>query len=152
MKRDSRKHYSIPLISLVALILSACSTTNAPGESPKLDSIGQIVPVDSGGQYTDILPSELKAMMDTKEFFFINVHIPYEGELPETDAFIPFDEIVDNLDELPPGQDAKVMVYCRSGSMSTSAARELVKSGYTNVYNLDGGFRAWSQAGYEFIQ
>ncbi len=35
--------------------------------------------------------------------------------------------------------------------MSATAARALVQAGYNNVYNLDGGFRAWSAAGYDFI-
>jgi rhodanese-related sulfurtransferase len=35
--------------------------------------------------------------------------------------------------------------------MSTTAARELVALGYTNVYNLVGGFNAWAEAGLPLI-
>jgi rhodanese-related sulfurtransferase len=31
--------------------------------------------------------------------------------------------------------------------MSTIASKELVKLGYTNIWNLDGGMVAWEQAG-----
>ncbi len=31
--------------------------------------------------------------------------------------------------------------------MSAIAAQELVKAGYTNVWNLDGGMAAWEQQG-----
>jgi rhodanese-related sulfurtransferase len=31
--------------------------------------------------------------------------------------------------------------------MSTRAAQDLVRLGYTNVYNLVGGFNAWVEAG-----
>lgn len=31
--------------------------------------------------------------------------------------------------------------------MSEIAARELVKQGYTHIWNLDGGMVAWEQAG-----
>lgn len=140
------------LLMLTGIILAACgaptSETALPGE---IGEVGQIVPVEGDGEYTDIFPHELHAMLEQKDFFFVNVHIPYEGEIPDTDEFIPFDQIQTYLDEFPEQKDSKIVLYCRSGSMSTTAARELVKLGYTNVYNLDGGFRAWSGAGYEFI-
>jgi rhodanese-related sulfurtransferase len=80
----------------------------------------------------------------------VNTHVPYEGELPQTDLFIPFDEIADHRDELP-GKDEKIILYCRSGSMSTTAAETLVRLGYTNVYEVDGGMRSWDEAGYELL-
>jgi rhodanese-related sulfurtransferase len=137
----------------VTLALGACSA--APGTAPSTATdkgVGQVVPVEGGGQYTDILPQELKVMLESKDFFFVNVHVPYAGEIEKTDAFIPFDEIEARLSEFPQARDAKIVVYCQSGSMSVIAARALVKAGYTNIYNLAGGFRAWEAAGYTVLQ
>ena len=148
------KKTNLFLLSMIAVLgIAACSTaTSEAPAAPGASDVGQIVPVDGGGQYIDITPQELKTMLEEKDFFFVNVHIPYEGELPDTDAFIPFDEIEQNLSEYPQDKDAKIVLYCRSGSMSTTAAREMVNLGFNNIYNLDGGFRAWSDAGYEFVQ
>ena len=88
-------------------------------------------------------------MLETKDFFFTNVHVPYDGEIDDTDARIPFDEVQARVDEFPENTDAKTVVYCRSGSMSGVAAKKLVELGYTNVYNLDGGFQAWARDGFD---
>jgi rhodanese-related sulfurtransferase len=36
--------------------------------------------------------------------------------------------------------------------MSAIAARALVKHGYTDVWNLDGGMIAWERAGYPLLR
>lgn len=109
------------------------------------------MPVDGGGSYVDISADRLTAMLADKDFVLINVHVPYEGELAQTDAFIPFDRIADVTAALPADKTARIVLYCRSGSMSAIAARTLVGLGYTSVYNLDGGLNAWRGRGFEVL-
>ncbi len=110
------------------------------------------LPKNSDG-YIDITVSKLSEMMRNKNFMLINVHIPYEGELPQTDLFMPFNQITDarSLEKLPE-KDAPIVLYCRSGSMSTSAAKDLAELGYTNIMELDGGFNEWKASGYNFLR
>ena len=42
-------------------------------------------------------------------------------------------------------RDRKVLVMCRSGGRSMQVANFLAQSGYTQVYNLQGGITAWSR-------
>jgi rhodanese-related sulfurtransferase len=136
------------------LALAACGTQIAPAKpTSEVDLAQQIqqVPVEGGGSYTDVSAAGLAAMLQNKDFPLINVHIPYAGEIEGTDLFIPYNEIEGNLDRLPTDKDARLVVYCRSGSMSAIAARTLLGLGYTNVWNLDGGMIAWEQAGYALV-
>ena len=46
-----------------------------------------------------------------------------------------------------PDKAAEIILYCGGGFRSALAADNLVKMGYTNVWSMDGGWRAWNEAG-----
>ena len=46
-----------------------------------------------------------------------------------------------------PQRDAQMVLYCGGGFRSALAADALQKMGYTNVISLDGGWRAYQEAG-----
>jgi len=138
-----KRQFLLPLI-LVAALLSGCKSNTT--SQPTKPETGREIPV-SGGFYTDISADELNTWLMNKNFTFINVHIPFEGNIAKTDLSIPYDQISQTLDKLPPDKSAKIVLYCRSGRMSTIAAETLVGLGYTNVWNLAGGMQAWEKAG-----
>jgi len=104
-----------------------------------------------GGAYTNVTAPLLRQMLDQKDFFFINVHVPYEGEIARTDSFIPYDQVEKQIRQLPARKDAKILLYCQSGRMSDIAARTLVRLGYTNLWHLKGGMVEWRQQGYPVL-
>jgi rhodanese-related sulfurtransferase len=135
------------LLAGLALLLVACGAGSAaPGDA--VDTAGGYAKNADG--YADITAQQLADLLETKDVTLVNVHIPYEGEIPQTNLFIPFDEIADHLDQLP-DKEAPIVLYCRSGSMSTAAAQELASQGYTNVLEVDGGLNAWKAAGHELL-
>ena len=138
------KRIFIFTLILGSILLAACTSTSTP-ETPG-EVVGEKVSV-TGGEYTNVTVKELETMLEDKDFVFVNVHIPFAGNIPNTDLSIPFDTIDQNLDQLPADKDAKIVLYCRSGSMSSIATKTLVSLDYTNVWNLDGGFNDWKAAG-----
>lgn len=110
-----------------------------------------MMPKNADG-FVDINVAQLEKLLQNKNFTLVNVHTPYIGDIPQTDVSIPFNRIDKNLDKLPSDKDAPIILYCRSGSMSTAAAKTLVRLGYTNVFELDGGMNAWVAAGNRLVQ
>ena len=131
------------LLFAIVFALAAC-------QSKPIEVVGEKVNLD-GGTYNNINADELKTILNNKDFVFVNVHIPFEGNIADTDLSIPYDQITErtNLSQLPADQNARIVLYCRSGRMSAIAAEELVKLGYTDIWNLKGGMLDWERAGFE---
>lgn len=127
------------VIVMLGVLLAGCQSKSITGETVNM----------TGGSYQNVTPSDLNTMLKDKDFVFVNVHIPFAGTIAGTDLSIPYDEIEQNLAQLPADKNAKIVLYCRSGRMSQIAAEKLVSLGYTNIWNLQGGMVDWEQAGYE---
>jgi len=127
---------SMFFLGLLAFVISACGTEENPEKKKS---------------FVDITAQQLNKMLEEKDFTLINVHIPYGGEIPQTDLFIPYNEIEENADRLPQEKNAKIVIYCRSDRMSNIASETLVEMGYTNILNLKGGMKAWKAEGYTLI-
>ena len=63
------------------------------------------------------------------------VNVDWNGE----DFLAKVDAIFDASDPL--------YLYCRSGRRSAAASKALSKAGYKKVFNLTGGYNAWTEAG-----
>jgi rhodanese-related sulfurtransferase len=62
---------------------------------------------------------------------------------PSEYLHIPMGQIPERSGEMDPG--AQIVVMCRSGGRSMEVARYLLRSGFANVSNLQGGIVAWSR-------
>ena len=133
-KKLTKMAYGVGLMTLV-IVLAPWGNLTAAGWT-----------MDQKG-YENIYIDQFVKMMDQKDFILINVHVPYYGEIPQTDLLVPFDAIEQHVKDLPKDKDAKIVVYCMMGPMGDIAAEKLVNMGYTRVSNFQGGMEAWTQAG-----
>ena len=159
MHKIMNVRHLLPLfVVLLAALLTACvpvadtaADTNAGAESQgesTANALADLPKNDTG--YVDITVAQLAAVMPQKDFTLVNVHVPFAGDLPNTDLSIPFDDI-QQLESALPDKEAPIVLYCRSGNMSTQTAQWLVDLGYTNLYELDGGMNVWQSAGNKLL-
>jgi rhodanese-related sulfurtransferase len=52
-----------------------------------------------------------------------------------------------DIESKVPDKNTRLVLYCGGGFRSALAADNLLKMGYTDAISLDGGWKAWQQAG-----
>ena len=60
---------------------------------------------------------------------------------------IPLAQLNERLPELKQYKDSPVITQCRTGRRSAQALDVLKSAGFSKVYNMDGGIKAWDDAG-----
>ena len=96
-------------------------------------------------KYHGISPKEAKAIMDSGDpVTVLDVREPseYRSGHIQNAVLLPSGVVPVKAADVLPDKDAKILVYCLSGARSSTAARQLVKLGYTNVYDF-GGIVGW---------
>lgn len=133
-----KKILGLTLLGVSLFLLAACRAEEKVGIQADMNGI----------PYRVISAVELQTMLEGKDFVMVNVHTPWEGDIPQTDLRLPYDEISGRLDQLPLEKDAKIVVYCLTSGMAKKAVATLLSEGYANIWMLEGGTTAWQEAGY----
>jgi rhodanese-related sulfurtransferase len=68
------------------------------------------------------------------------------GRLPNA-VHIPLSQLESRGSELARNTARPIVAYCMNGNRSRMAAKALARLGFKDVYNLQGGYRAWKDAG-----
>jgi thioredoxin 1 len=83
----------------------------------------------------------------TENAILLDVRTPEEiagGKIANAQNIVWNDSFADKLSHL---EHKPIFVYCASGIRSAKAAAVLKENGYTDIYELDGGMKAWKAAG-----
>jgi rhodanese-related sulfurtransferase/rubrerythrin len=90
--------------------------------------------------------SEVKKMIDSHQagdYQILDVRQPKEyqaAHLPDA-IFIPLASLPDRVGEL--AKDKPTVAYCAVGGRSRAASQYLAGQGFSEVYNMTGGIKAW---------
>jgi rhodanese-related sulfurtransferase len=90
-----------------------------------------------------------QAISDNPDAFLLDVRTQSEWEQDghlEDATLIPHTELESRESELPDDKDSFILLYCRSGNRSQTAAQTLVDMGFTNLMELEVGITGWKNA------
>src|SRR5947199_2028777 len=93
---------------------------------------------------------EVRARLDRQDFVLLDVREKEAfdaGHLPGA-RHIPRGQLELRVDKELPDPTARILTYCQFGKISTLAAATLRAMGYTRAVALDGGIKAWREAGH----
>ena len=101
---------------------------------------------DSQNAYQQITADQAKDMMDSQsDYLILDVREADEyesGHIPGAVLFPVGSIDRESTEQLIPDKDTLLLVYCRSGNRSKTAALALAELGYTQVYEF-GGINDW---------
>lgn len=121
----------VAVIAVIAGLLLISSTTNTePGV------IQKIAPAEYQQQFSAANANHVLLDVRTPEEF-------NSGHIPGA-VNISVETLAARLSELP--ADKTIVVYCRSGNRSATAAQILAEAGYSSIYDL-GGINTWAAQG-----
>ena len=95
--------------------------------------------------------ADVKAKLDRGErFHFVDVREDNEFAVDHAKGALHLGRgiLERDIETVIPDTHAEIVLYCGGGYRSALAAENLNKMGYGNVASMDGGLRAWREAGY----
>lgn len=140
----NKRHWVfLGLLLVLVLAVSACGGDDKPKEEDNGSSSA------APSTYVTLDVKTAFEQLETQsDAVIVDVRNPDEWALtgvPPNASLIPLPEFEARAPgELP--KDKPIYVICNSGNRSRVASEALIRLGYEQVYNIDGGIQAWLQA------
>ena len=99
-------------------------------------------------RFSKLTPAAAVQLMNSEDVVVLDVREPSEtagGKIAKA-IQIPVSGLAKRIDELLKHKDKSMLVYCKTGTRSGLACKELDKHGFGKLYNLNGGVMAWQEA------
>jgi rhodanese-related sulfurtransferase len=105
---------------------------------------------EARSQIREVTIADVKARLDRGETFHL-VDVREDGEFAVDRVpgarHLGRGILERDIEQTIPDKDADIVLYCGGGFRSALAALSLQKMGYARVASMDGGIRAWREAG-----
>lgn len=133
------------LLLLLSLALISCQAQETKSEEKQAVESAE-TPAAAEGKIHRVGVADFMAAM-SEDMQLVDVRTPEEFEAGHIETAInynvngaDFDKEVAGLDKSKP-----VLLYCKMGGRSARAAKKLQEMGFSTIYDLEGGYTAWSK-------
>ena len=137
-----KKISTIGLSFLLIIGMASCGNSQDNGGNSATQESASITKNVSTTQFQELIKSKDNAII-------LDVRTPQEVASGAIEGNVALDyygkSFTSELDKLD--KDAPILIYCAVGGRSGDAMRKMKKMGFTEVYNLSGGIRAWISEG-----
>lgn len=140
---------AIPLALLLLFAATARRAPAPPGPAPEAPRWA-VLSAEAKRRVRTVGAAELKARLEAGErLLLLDVREDSEwdaGRIPGA-VHLSRGVLESRIEKAAPDPAGRVVLYCASGARSALAAESLRRMGYANAFSLDGGLRAWKEAG-----
>lgn len=129
-----KKFLLLAVLVVFVLLIAGCSSKTTANVGPVTAGVNSIT--------VNQLKTELKAGLD-ENTIIVDLREPslYKKRHIQGAVLIPFADFEKEYSQLD--KDKRIILVCHMGSMGEAAGQFLIKQGYKQIYNLNGGMRAW---------
>ena len=131
------------------IILIAFTSTNAWADVKSKQEISN----EAKSKAPHISSQQLAGYQSKNEEFFlldIRTEAEYEAGHIQGAQWFPRGKLEYYIQEVIRDPNSRIVLYCRTGGRSALATLTLKDMGYTNVVDLEGGFKQWVAGGNTF--
>ena len=129
-----KKTIQFATLTIVAFLIGGCTVKDAKDINETEKSA-----------YVSITAEEAKKIMDEETgYLILDVRTKEEydeGHIPNS-VLLPNETIDEDVSDILPDKDQKILIYCRSGNRSKQASQKLADLGYTDLIEF-GGIVDW---------
>ncbi|WP_211097257.1 rhodanese-like domain-containing protein [Herbaspirillum sp. ST 5-3] len=111
-------------------------------------------PAHAVGPQVHAIDVEQGRFMASQGALLLDVREPEEyaqGHAPDS-ILIPLGQLQSRLEDIRAFERKPIAVICRSGRRSAQAARMLSETGFTEVFDVQGGMNAWERAALPIVK
>ncbi len=135
-------------VVLFAMLFSCAQNPNSNTENDEGNTTTSPASHErSSGEVPEVNVRQFEKLRVSGSAIVIDVRTPKEiadGKVPDAlEIDYESDDFESKINSLD--KDKSYMVYCEAGGRSSKATEMMLQKGFKNVYNLEGGYKAWEK-------